>query len=90
MAGPEDFFRRIKKMTEKERNHFQMVVEKLILCYGEDPAQAVVIFSHTDSEHAEAMTLNCGDMEALSLINSIHNYLHFINTIDAPPKEKFN
>lgn len=90
MAGPEDFFRRIKKMSEKERNHFQTIVEKLILCYGDDPAQALIIFTHTDAEHAEALTLNCDEMEALALADTIQNYFQFINTLDAPPKEKFN
>jgi len=78
------------KMSEKDRNHFQMIVEKLILCYGDDPAQALIIFTYTDADKAEALTLNCNDMDAISLIESVHNYFAFINTIDAPPKEKFN
>lgn len=90
MSGAEDFFRRIRKMSEKDRNHFQTVVEKLILCYGDDPAQALIVFTHTDADHAEAMTLNCDDMEAMALLDTIHNYFYHVNTRDAPPKEKFN
>jgi len=90
MSGPEDFFRRIMKMSEQDRNHFQGIVERLVHCYGEDAAQAVIVFTHTDADKAEALTLNCNDMDALSLIESIHTYFSFINTIDAPPKEKFN
>lgn len=90
MSGAEEFFRRIKTMSEKDRNHFQTVVEKLVLCYGDKAAQAIIVFTHTDAEHAEAMTLNCDDMDALALIDTIQNYFQFINTLDAPPKEKFN
>lgn len=90
MSGAEAFFRRIKNMTQKDRDHFQGIVERLVQCYGEDAAQAVIVFTYSDSSQAEALTLNCNDMDALSLIESVHTYFSFINTIDAPPKEKFN
>lgn len=90
MSGAEDFFRRIKQMTQKDRDHFQGIVERLVQCYGEDAAQAVIVFTYTDAPQAEALTLNCNDMDALMLIESIHTYFSFLNTVDAPPKEKFN
>jgi hypothetical protein len=90
MSGAEDFFRRIKQMTKQDRDHFQGIVERLVQCYGEDAAQAVIVFSYADASQAEALTLNCDEMDALALVQSVHNHFILLNTANAPPKEKFN
>jgi hypothetical protein len=36
------------------------------------------------------MSINCNDMEAAEMLNIVSDYMNFINTVDAPPKENFN
>lgn len=91
MLDGHEFLRRVNGLDEDDRNHFRMLLETLIRCYGESQdAAAVVLFSENDSPVAQVLSLNCDDMEAYGLVRSVGEYLHFINTKDAPPKEKFN
>jgi len=77
-------------MSEDDREHFKNLIEVLSRCYGKDAAQGVVIISLPGSPVNEVVSMNCDDMEAHNLIKSVEDYFVFINTMDAPPKEKFN
>ena len=86
-----EFLQRVNSLEGDDRDHFREVLEALVRCYGEHrDGSAIVIFSPDDSIMAQAIALNCDDMEAYRLVRSVGEYLHFINTKDAPPKEKFN
>ena len=90
MPDNEAFFRRVNAMTKEEQDHFQMVLEKLVLCYGPNPAQAVIVFTDSDEPMAETMTLNCDETEAFGLVQSVRDYLYLLATKNTPPKEKLN
>ncbi len=90
MSDPRAFAKRIDAMSEEDKEHFRGVIESLSRCYGKDAAQGVVIISIPDSPVHEVISLNATDMEAHNLIKSIEDYFVFVNTMDAPPKEKFN
>lgn len=90
MSDPRAFAKRLEEMGEDEREHFRNLIELLSRCYGKNPAQGVVIISLPGSPVNEVVSLNCDDMEAHNLIKSVEDYFVFINTMDAPPKEKFN
>ena len=90
MSDPRAFAKRLEAMSEDDREHFKNLIEVLARCYGKDAAQGVVIISLPGSPVNEVVSLNCDDMEAHNLIKSVEDYFVFINTMDAPPKEKFN
>lgn len=90
MSNPRAFAQRLDEMNEDEKEHFRNLIEALSRCYGKNPAQGVVIISLPESPVNEVISLNATDMEAHNLIKSIEDYFTFINTLDAPPKEKFN
>lgn len=93
MPNPKEingFAQRVAAMDEEDRLHFRDLIDRLSYCYGEESGQAVVLFISEATPYAEVSTLNCDDMEAQSMLKSAHDYLLFINTKDAPPKEKFN
>ena len=90
MSDPRAFAKRLDSMNEDEREHFRNLIEALAKCYGENPAQGVVIISLPDSPINEVISLNATDMETHNLIKSVEDYFVFVNTMDAPPKEQFN
>ena len=90
MSDPRAFAKRLEEMSEDDREHFKNLIELLARCYGKDAAQGVVIISLPGSPVNEVVSMNCDDMEAHNLIKSVEDYFVFINTMDAPPKEKFN
>lgn len=90
MSDPRAFAKRLEEMSEEDREHFRDLIEVLSRCYGKDAAQGVVIISLPGSPVNEVVSLNANDMEAHNLIKSVEDYFMFINTMDAPPKEKFN
>lgn len=90
MYSQEDFFDRVAEMSEENKTHFVTVIKTLAMCYGEEDASCVIVFSSPKSSLAQVLTLNCNDMEAAALVATAHKYLTFVNTRDAPPKEKFN
>lgn len=90
MSDPRAFAKRLDEMCDEEKEHFRGLIEALARCYGKNAAQGVVIISIPESPVHEVISLNATDMEAHNLIKSVEDYFMFINTMDAPPKEKFN
>lgn len=91
MVTKEDFIKRMNSLGDRDRDHLKEVVEMLIRCYGpHKDGRALFLFVADDAPVSCAMTLNCDDMEAYSIIQDVHNYFHFLNVKDAPEKEKFN
>jgi hypothetical protein len=90
MADSRAFAKRLEEMSEEDKEHFRDLIEVLSKCYGKDAAQGVVIVSLPNSPVNEVISLNATDMETHNLIKSVEDYFVFINTMDAPPKEKFN
>ena len=81
---------RINKMSDEEQAHFKLLIHKLVMCYGEGKAQAVVIIGRAEDEFAGVVTLNCDEMEASQLMLAANDFFGFLNVLDAPPKENFN
>ena len=81
---------RINKMSDEEQAHFKLLIHKLVMCYGEGKAQAVVIIGRAEDEFAGVVTLNCDEMEASQLMLAANDFFGFLNVLDAPPKESFN
>lgn len=90
MSDNLDFARRIDAMDDEDKAHFRRIIEALSFCYVESMERKAVIVLENPSGLMETITINCDDMEAYEMTNSAMQYLEFINTKDAPPKEKFN
>ena len=89
MSDAVDFAKRIDSMDEEDREQFKEIINALSFCYVKDGVKALVIIDNP-SGLVETMTVNCDDMEAYQIANATTQYFEFINTVDAPPKEKFN
>ena len=86
----EELERRVAKMSDEEQAHFKLLIHKLVMCYGEGKAQAVVIIGRAEDEFAGVVTLNCDEMEASQLMLAANDFFGFLNLLNAPPKENFN
>jgi len=82
--------RRVSAMSDEEQAHFKLLIHKLVMCYGEGAAQAVVIIGRAEDQMAGVVTLNCDEMEASQLMLAANDFFGFLNLLDAPPKENFN
>jgi hypothetical protein len=86
----EELERRVESMSDEEQHHFRLLIHKLVMCYGEGKAQAVVIIGRAEDQMAGVVTLNCNEMEASQLMLAANDFFGFLNVLDAPPKENFN
>jgi hypothetical protein len=86
----EELERRVEAMSDEEQHHFRLLIHKLVMCYGDGKAQAVVIIGRAEDRLAGVVTLNCNEMEASQLMLAANDFFGFLNLLDAPPKEEFN
>ena len=86
----EELERRVEAMSDEEQHHFRLLIHKLVMCYGDGKAQAVVIIGRAEDQMAGVVTLNCDEMEASQLMLAANDFFGFLNLLDAPPKENFN
>jgi hypothetical protein len=86
----EELERRVEAMSDEEQHHFRLLIHKLVMCYGDGKAQAVVIIGRAEDQMAGVVTLNCNEMEASQLMLAANDFFGFLNLLDAPPKENFN
>ena len=86
----EELERRVEAMSDEEQHHFKLLIHKLVMCYGEGKAQAVVIIGRAEDQMAGVVTLNCNEMEASQLMLAANDFFGFLNLMDAPPKAEFN
>ena len=86
----EELEHRVATMTDDEQAHFKLLVQRLVMCYGKDAAQGIVVIGNATKNVAGVITVNCDEMEASKLMIAANDFFGFLNTIDAPPKENFN
>ena len=86
----EELERRVEAMSDEEQHHFRLLIHKLVMCYGDGKAQAVVVIGRAEDQMAGVVTLNCNEMEASQLMLAANDFFGFLNLLDAPPKEEFN
>jgi len=83
--------RRVAQMTDEEQTHFKECIMRLAMCYGEDALKGVLIVSgHLLEGMSEVIQFNSNDMDTYDILRSASNYFDFLNTKDAPPKERMN
>ena len=84
-----DFAQRIDAMSEEDREHFKDVINSLSFCYGDTGIKALVLIDHPNGR-VDTISVGCDDMEAYQIASATKQYFEFINTVDAPPRERFN
>lgn len=89
MAEGLDFAKRIDSMDEDDREHFKNLINTLSFVYVKEGMKALIVIE-SQTGMCETLTINCDDMTAYDMCSATMQYLEFVNTIDAPPKEKFN
>jgi hypothetical protein len=90
MMTQEELEQRVARMSDEEQAHFKLLIQKLVMCYGEGQAQGVVIVGRAEDNIAGVITVNCNEMEASQLMLAANDFFGFLNVLDAPPKESFN
>jgi len=90
MMTQEELEQRVARMSDEEQAHFKLLIQKLVMCYGEGQAQGVVIVGRAEDNIAGVITVNCNEMEASQLMLAANDFFGFLNVLDAPPKENFN
>ena len=87
----EEFMRRVDELNDRQKKHFREMLEILVACYGPEPTmQALLLYKQVDVPASSVISANCNDMDATGMLLATTAYFEFINTQDAPPKEKFN
>jgi len=86
----EELHRRVEAMSDEAQEHFKVLIHKLVACYTNADAQALVLFSGANDKLGGIVTVNCNEMDALKLVMSANDLFGFINAADAPPKELLN
>ena len=89
MSDAVDFAKRIDSMDDDDREQFKEIINALSFVYVKDGMKALIVIEEANGM-VDTMTINCDDMEAYKIANATTQYFEFINTVDAPPKEKFN
>jgi hypothetical protein len=90
MMTQEELEQRVARMSDEEQAHFKLLIQKLVMCYGDGQAQGVVIVGRAEDNIAGVITVNCNEMEASQLMLAANDFFGFLNVLDAPPKENFN
>jgi hypothetical protein len=90
MMTQEELEQRVARMSDEEQAHFKLLIQKLVMCYGDGQAQGVVIVGRAEDNIAGVITVNCNEMEASQLMLAANDFFGFLNVLDAPPKESFN
>ena len=85
-----EFERLVNEMSDESQEHFKLLVQKLVVCYTNEDAKALVLFSGARDSLLGIVTVNCNEMDAMRLVMSAKDLFGFINTADAPPKELLN
>jgi hypothetical protein len=86
----EEIERIIAKMSDLERMHLRSVIYSITKCYDKDTSDCAVIILGTDAAIDSYISLNCNSMVAAQLLQETDDFLGYLNTKDAPPKEMFN
>lgn len=86
----EEIERIVAGMSDIERMHLRSVIYAITKCYDKDTSDCAVIVLGSDASIDSYVSLNCDSMVAALLLKGADDFLGYLNTKDAPPKEMFN
>ena len=86
----EEIERIVAGMPDIERMHLRSVIYAITKCYDKDTSDCAVIILGSDASIDSYVSLNCDSMVAAQLLQGANDFLGYLNTKDAPPKEMFN
>lgn len=84
------FMEQVDQLSKEQREHMRILVKKLVECYLDEQAHAVVVVGRNDEERATLLTVNCDEMEAAVVLAKLELMFTELNMADAPPKEMMN
>jgi len=80
----------VNKMSADQREHLRIVISELIQCYLDDSLHGMVLIGKEPFERFKVMAVNTNEMDAVSLLGAVNEYVQESVMDDAPPKELFN
>lgn len=84
-----EFMTKIDEMDEDARNHFRMVLLKLIDCYTRDDTFGVLLISRADKPY-NLVGINCDEMDSAALLQEACGVMMDYHTEDMPDKGMLN
>ena len=85
-----EFMEKVESLSQNQRDHMRIVVEKLVQCYLDPELHAVLVIGNDKTELATLLTINCDELEAAVVLGRLHEMFIDINADGAPPKEMLN
>ena len=80
----------LAKMSQDQRDHLRIVISEIIQCYLDDKLHGMVLIGKEQFERFKVMAVNTNEMDAVSLLGAVNEYVQESVMDDAPPKELFN
>ena len=77
-------------LPDIERVHLRAIIYAIVRCYATDNSDCALIIFGSDASIDSVASLNCDSMVAANLLHGANDFLSYVNTKDAPPKEMFN
>jgi len=77
-------------LDENEREHLRSVLYDLVQCYETGSNNCAVLILGNKEHVSNVLTLGCNTMVAAVLLGAANDFIGYLNTADAPPKEMFN
>lgn len=85
-----EFMEKVESLSQNQRDHMRIVVEKLVQCYLDPELHAVLVIGNDKTELATLLTINCDELEAAVVLGRLHEMFIDINADGAPSKEMMN
>jgi hypothetical protein len=80
----------VSTLTAMERTHLRNIIYGLVKCYEDDTDDCAVLIVGTKDSVENVVTIGCDTMGAAQMMLGANDFIGYLNTLDAPPKDMFN
>ena len=85
-----EFMAKLEALSEDARNHFKLVLLKLVECYIDDNTHGVLLVSKEGESQMTLVAINANEMDAADLLAQAGTFLTEVNTVGMPDKGMLN
>jgi hypothetical protein len=85
-----EFMDKIDRLTAEQRDHMQKLIQIVVDCYLNEDRHGVLMVASDTDEKTLVLSINCDEMQTGRALSNLQQYIHMVNTVDAPPKEMMN
>lgn len=85
-----EFMSKLDALSEQARDHFRMVLLKLVECYSDENAHGVVLVSREGEDGMTFIAINANEMDAAEMLSRAGTVIMDINVEDMPDRGMLN